>query len=87
MSEKVPVDLVRLREHAKAAVSLSEARDNFREAQERSDMLSVGEHPEVLEDAEHEVSAAYDALVAATSVERRAYLAYTNPFRVDKHSV
>lgn len=80
-----PVDVKRLREHAEAAKSLSAARAAYLAAVQSDDALSVGEHPDVLEQSDYEVSRAADALVAARAVERRAFIAYTNPFGVDKH--
>lgn len=80
-----PNDLVRLREHAKAAVSLSEAKAAYADAVAADDALSIGEHPEALEESAHDVERAAEVLAAARAVERRAYIAYTNPFGVDKN--
>ena len=54
-----------LMRHAIAAKDASEARAAY-------DALSIGEHPDVLEDA-------YAVSVAADAAERAAYLAYTDP--------
>lgn len=64
--------LRRSQEHARASRAASEALAAY-------EVLSQGEHPEVLEDA-------YTAYTAARAVERRAFIAYTNPFGVDKHA-
>lgn len=56
--------------HAAAAKAASAARA-------AEDSLSIGEHPDVLEDA-------YALTQAAEAVEREAYRAYTNPFNVPK---
>ncbi len=75
--------LLRLREHAEAAKSLSAAKAAYADAVAADEALSDGEHPEALEESSHAVNVAYDAVVATRSVERRAFLAYTNPFGVE----
>lgn len=80
------VDLVRLREHAKAAVSAAEAKAAYLAVAEEDDALSIGEHPDALEQSAHDVERAAQVLAAARAVERRAFIAYTNPFGVDKHA-
>lgn len=82
----VPSDLARLREHAKAAVSTSEARAALLEADAREAELSEGEHPDALLSASQDTDDALAAYAAARAVEKRAYLAYTNPFGVDKYA-
>lgn len=79
-----PNDLKRLREHAEAAKSLSAAKRELDAADTREVMLSGGEHPDALIEAAHETNVAFAAYQAARAVERRAYIAYTNPFGVDK---
>lgn len=79
-------DVARLKEHARAARSLSEARAAYRDAVDKFDALSDGEHPDALEESNYFVNRAADVLAAARAVERRAFIAYTNPFGVDKHS-
>lgn len=79
-----PVDLQRLREQAKAVKSLSEAYAAYASAVAEDNALSDGEHPECLEESAHDVERAADVLIAARTVARRAYIAYTNPFGVEK---
>lgn len=84
--DETPNDLARLREHARAAKSLSEAKAAYADAVAADNALSEGEHPDVLSDSAHDVERAAEVLAAARAVERRAYIAYTNPFGVDKHA-
>ena len=80
----VSADLKRLREHAEATKSSSAAKQALTAADARETMLSAGEHPDVLMEAAHETNVAFAAYQAARAVERRAFLAYTNPFGVEK---
>lgn len=79
-----PEDLKRLREHAEATKSTSAAKQALKAADAREAALSEGEHPDVLAEAAHDTDTALQVYQAALAVERRAYLAYTNPFGVEK---
>lgn len=80
----VPSDLKRLREHAEAAKSTSQAKVAMLAADAAETALSQGEHPDVLAEAAHDTDTTFQVYLAARAVEKRAYLAYTNPFGVEK---
>lgn len=82
--DKTPTDLKRLREHAEATKSTSAAKQALLDADTREESLDPGEHPDAIMEAAHETNVAFAAYKAALAVERRAFLAYTNPFGVEK---
>lgn len=74
-----------LQEHAKSARLLSEAKQNLFEVQNSMWMYTGGSQEFMSADeGERRLDEAQDLLIAAEARCKAAYLAYTNPFGVEK---